>query len=147
MTGCCLWGCKICLLNVILIEPTFSSTSIVGIETHLSQAFLRDVFDLMEHLISAEASGATLGADMGCYFWGHFWLLYLGLFSLGSDTLEIKKENFNFWSTNSFKEGPCVLLTDSLSSPFYSKWIPLQLNCSRIIFCIYIWVPSVTISA
>lgn len=49
-------------------EPTFSSTSVVGIETHLSQTFLRNVFDLVEPLISAEASGATRRTDMGCLF-------------------------------------------------------------------------------
>lgn len=87
-------------------EPTFSSTSVVGIETHLSQTFLRNVFDLLEPLISAEASGATRRADMGLPVsegvsgYLHTWVaVYLGLFSLGSDTLEIKK-NFNFWSKN-----------------------------------------------
>lgn len=57
-------------------EPTFSSTSIVGIETHLSQASRRDVFDLMEFLLSAEAPGATQRADMGCLFLRVFLVIY-----------------------------------------------------------------------
>lgn len=127
--------------------------SIVGIEIHLSWTFHINVIDLRESLVLSEALTVTPRAEMGSPLSegisGYLALLavYLEKFSLETDTLEMEKENFNSWSTHLLKEDPWVFLVDSLSSPFYSKWIPPQLDCPRIIFCTNIWVSSVVLSA
>ena len=46
-------------------EHSFTSTNAVGIEIHLSQTFLINVLGLMESLISAGASKATVRAELG----------------------------------------------------------------------------------
>lgn len=126
--------------------------SIVGIEIHLSWTFHINVTDPRKSLVLSEASAVTLRIEMGSPLSegisGYLALLavYLGKFSLGTDTLEMEKENFNSWSTHPLKENPWVFLVDSLSNPFYSKRIPPQLDCSRIIFCIYIYMSSICCS-
>lgn len=56
-------------------EHSFTSTTIAGIEIHLSQTFLINAFGLMESLISAGASKATMRTELGLpIFEGSLWL-------------------------------------------------------------------------